>query len=61
MFDNAITDFSDFDVVMKMNLLQSAINLCAELYEDNALYEFDCGHAIDKLNMVINLLDEDMH
>ena len=61
MFDNAITDFSNFDVVMKMNLLISAKSLCADLYEDEPLYEFDCGHAIDKLDMVINLLDEEMH
>lgn len=62
MFDIAITDFSDFDVVMKMNLLQSAKNLCDEMYVsgliDNSEYYSDCK---DDLQYLLEVLDNEIH
>nr|CRY95825.1 hypothetical protein [uncultured prokaryote] len=61
MFDCVIDDFSNFDAVMKMNLLLSANNLLADMYEDEPLIEDICGSGIDCLDKVIEYIDEELH
>lgn len=61
MFEEATKNFEKFDIVMKMNVLITAENLCKELFEEYPDLEDDCGAAIDRLRMIIDYLDEELH
>lgn len=61
MFEEATKNFEKFDIVMKMNVLITAENLCKELFEEYPDLEDDCGAVIDRLRMIIDYLDEELH
>lgn len=61
MFDEAVKDFDNFDIIMKMNLLISAKNLCEDLFYDEPILELDCGSVTVKLKILIDFLDREIH
>lgn len=61
MFEEATKNFEKFDIVMKMNVLTTAENLCKELFEEYPDLEDDCGAVIDRLRMIVDYLDEELH
>lgn len=61
MFEEATKNFEKFDIVMKMNVLITAENLCKELFEEYPALEDDCGAVIDRLRMIVDYLDEELH
>lgn len=61
MFEKPITNFDDFDWVMKMNLIRSARNLCEELYKNDIISCADYDDCKDELTHLIEVIDGELH
>lgn len=59
-FDKPITNFDDFDLVMKMNLLKSAQNLCKNMYENDVISCSDYDDCKDNIAYCIEMLDNEL-